>query len=464
MASSGTFLAIPNAASAAGSYGNPFRSVSNLGQGRIDQGVDYSGAGPIYAIGDGVIDTIHNSGWPPIGTYISYKLTDGPAAGLTVYAAECITPSPTLSVGSRVSSGTQIGTMLGGSSCGGGIETGWADAPLPGETLARASGQWDGSDPTAFGVNFSQFLVFLGTEGGIIDGPVRGGLPANWPDVTLPTPTGLRVTNLRATSLFLNWNATPSAVAYQVTRTYHGAVMKTGVFSNATTFPDLGLDKGLGTNNGLLPGGTYTYTVTAFGSGGSSTVSAPLTVTTPPQVPNGLTVTNLHATSLFLNWSPTPGAASYQVTRIYNGVIMKTGVFSNATTFPDLGLDKGLGTDNGLIPGSTYTYKVTAFTGFGTGSSSTSAPRSVTTLALVPSGLVVTQATASSVVLSWAAAPGAHSYKVLQNGVAVASSAGSSATVAGLAPGTTYTFSVESINAAGALSSPSVAVAAKTLP
>ena len=45
-----------------GSYVNPLRGINGLTPERIDQGVDYSGYGPIYAIGDGVVLSTVNSG------------------------------------------------------------------------------------------------------------------------------------------------------------------------------------------------------------------------------------------------------------------------------------------------------------------------------------------------------------------------------------------------------------------
>jgi hypothetical protein len=47
--------------------------------------------------------------------------------------------------------------------------------------MAHAYGLYDGSDPTAFGVNFSQFLQSVGAPGGTMNGPVSGDLPAGWP-------------------------------------------------------------------------------------------------------------------------------------------------------------------------------------------------------------------------------------------------------------------------------------------
>ena len=165
----------PPPAQSTGSYGNPLRAVSALSPERIDQGVDYSGFGPIYAIGDGVVLNTVSGGWPG-GTFIAYQLSDGPASGLVVYAAEDIQPS--VQVGQTVNSGTVIGQVYEGPT---GIETGWANpAALP-DTMARDYGQFDGSNSSAFGYNFSQFLQTLGAPGGIVEGTPSGQLPAGWP-------------------------------------------------------------------------------------------------------------------------------------------------------------------------------------------------------------------------------------------------------------------------------------------
>lgn len=67
----------------------------------------------------------------------------------------------------------------------------------------------------------------------------------------------------------------------------------------------------------------------------------------------------------------------------------------------------------------------------------------------VPTGLTASGATASSVHLSWTAAPGATSYKVHRQGAAPLAVTGTSATVTGLAAATTYAFQVSAVNAAG---------------
>ena len=149
--------------------------MSALSPERIDQGVDYSGFGPVYAIGDGIVRNTAGPGWPG-GTFIAYQLTDGPASGLYVYLAEDVEPN--VQVGQTVSSGTVIGQMFEGPD---GIETGWADGAALPDTMARSLSQFDGSNSSAFGVNFSQLLQSLGAPGGVQNSAPSGSLPVGWP-------------------------------------------------------------------------------------------------------------------------------------------------------------------------------------------------------------------------------------------------------------------------------------------
>lgn len=164
-------------------YQNPFRDVSGLVPERIDMGVDFSGSGQVYALGNAVITnaTGTSGGWPG-GGWITYKLTGGPDAGLTVYLAEDV--SPTVQVGQHVSSSTVIANMFAGSD---GIETGWAQqSGLSAESqLAEAGGVGgNGPFPTRIGLNFEELLQSVGVPGA----PNRtqspfGLLPPNYPPI-----------------------------------------------------------------------------------------------------------------------------------------------------------------------------------------------------------------------------------------------------------------------------------------
>ena len=165
--------AVPSGSSG---YVNPLRAISGLSPSRVDQGVDYQGFGPIFALGDGVVLSTVNGGWPG-GTFITYRLTNGPAAGLVVYDAEDLIPR--VFPGESVTPSTVLGDMYEGPT---GIETGWADGSL-GDTMAMATGEFGGSNSTEFGANFSQLLVSLGAPGGIMqNSPPTGGLLPGWPN------------------------------------------------------------------------------------------------------------------------------------------------------------------------------------------------------------------------------------------------------------------------------------------
>jgi hypothetical protein len=167
------------ATGAADNYGNPMRAIAGLTPERVDEGVDYAGSGPVYALGDGVVTSTAGS-WPD-GTFISYRLTDGPAAGKMVYVAENVTPA--VKVGQTVTVNTVVGVLHDAYPD---MEIGWA-ADKWGDTMAAVSGQWTSADdaaslPTAYGVNFNDLLVSLGAPSGILVHPtVVGVVAAGWP-------------------------------------------------------------------------------------------------------------------------------------------------------------------------------------------------------------------------------------------------------------------------------------------
>jgi murein DD-endopeptidase MepM/ murein hydrolase activator NlpD len=162
-------------------YRDPLRGVSGLVPERIDDGVDFAGAGPVYALGDAIVTsaTGTNFGWPG-GGWITYRLTRGPGVGLVVYVAEDITPAVT--VGQRVSSSTVVGTMFNG---GDGIETGWAQPTgLSAESELPQAGAIGGLGPfpTRVGLNFDELLQALGAPAAPNRAqPPHGLLPAGYP-------------------------------------------------------------------------------------------------------------------------------------------------------------------------------------------------------------------------------------------------------------------------------------------
>jgi hypothetical protein len=161
-------------------YLNPLRDVSGLVLERIDQGVDFSGSGPVYALGDAVVTNAvaYSPGWG--GGWITYQLTDGPDQGLMVYVAENVTP--TVVVGQHVTPSTVVGDMFEG---GDGIETGWAQpSGASAESQLPEAGGIGGAGPfpTAVGTNFDVLLQSLGVPAAPNYGePASGLLPVNYP-------------------------------------------------------------------------------------------------------------------------------------------------------------------------------------------------------------------------------------------------------------------------------------------
>ena len=163
---------------APGQYVDPFRSSTSIYPSRIDMGVDYSGTGPIDAIGNATItySAPGGVGWGPYscsggyGGAVTYRLTDGPDTGRYVYVTEGIIP--TVTAGQQVRAGQQIATFTG---C---IETGWATG-VGANTMAAALGQActsgdAGCASTWCGNNMSQLLHALGAPAGIPQGQVSG--------------------------------------------------------------------------------------------------------------------------------------------------------------------------------------------------------------------------------------------------------------------------------------------------
>ncbi len=122
-----------------------------------DQGIDFTGPGPVYALGNGVVTrrVDSGSGWPGQGAVLVYRLTSGPGAGRYVYVSEDFAPRADLKVGSRVTKGDVLGQATG-SGLAPGIEVGYANAngrPLAPRPIPRA--------PTPLGHAFDAFVQTL---------------------------------------------------------------------------------------------------------------------------------------------------------------------------------------------------------------------------------------------------------------------------------------------------------------
>jgi hypothetical protein len=146
--------------------------------GRTDMGVDFTGSGPINAIGNARIIQTGAAGWPnggagPAGEGVLYRLLDGPRAGQIIYVYEGITP--TVHAGETVVAGQRIATFYPGSS----IEIGFADAA--GAPLSH----WIYTEGmvTSWGRKMAAFLASIGAPGPALQQFSSALSPSEWRQV-----------------------------------------------------------------------------------------------------------------------------------------------------------------------------------------------------------------------------------------------------------------------------------------
>jgi len=212
----------------------------------------------------------------------------------------------------------------------------------------------------------------------------------------------------------------------------------------------------------------YTFTVKARDAAGNVSVAsnettvllAPPPDTTPPSAPTNLKATYVADTYVRLSWTASTDDVGVVVYQIYSGATVVGTVPASTSA-----------TITGLVPGTTYVFTVTARDGIGN-VSAPSASLSVTTLPGVdttppsaPTNLAASNVTGTSATLTWNASSdnvGVTGYTLYDVGAVAATTSGLSASVTGLSPGATYSFTVQARDAAGNVSSPSNAVSVTT--
>jgi murein DD-endopeptidase MepM/ murein hydrolase activator NlpD len=144
-------------------YVSPFLSATT---GRIDQGVDFTGSGPIAAVGDAEILKVGAPGWPE-GGGVLYRLLGGERAGQIIFVYEGV--EPTVRAGQHVSAGEQIATFVPGGS----IEMGFADA----SGVPLSHDEYEEGMETESGKEMAVFLSSIGGANGLSLGQLS---PEKW--------------------------------------------------------------------------------------------------------------------------------------------------------------------------------------------------------------------------------------------------------------------------------------------
>src|SRR5437016_1922351 len=181
--------------------------------------------------------------------------------------------------------------------------------------------------------------------------------------------------------------------------------------------------------------------------------------TIAPSTPAGLTALAASSSRINLSWR----AATDNV-----GVI-RYGVYRDGVQIAIVGGRSYANT--GLAAATTYSYTVLAYDTSWNASAQSSAV-SATTKALAdtqapssPTNLAATAVSSSQIDLSWSPATdnvGVTGYRVYRNGTLAASPTGTSVSITGLSAGTTYSFTVAAVDAAGNASALSAPLSATT--
>jgi len=156
------------------------------------------------------------------------------------------------------------------------------------------------------------------------------------------TPTGLTVTGTSSTTASLSWTASSnSPTGYKILRNGTQVGTSTGI-----TYTD----------TGLTASTSYTYTVEAYNTAGTSAASSAVTATTlapgvAPNAPTGLTVGATTTTTVPLTWTASTTSGTYAVAG-YD--VLRNGTQVGTTTTASY-------TDTGLSAGTSYTYTVKAY-------------------------------------------------------------------------------------------------------
>ena len=277
--------------------------------------------------------------------------------------------------------------------------------------------------------------------------------PSTPTDPALPAaPTNLAGQAATSTSVSLNWtDASSNENGFSIERMSGSTWSQVSwVGANITTYTDSGLSTGV----------SYSYRVLAFNSAGNSAASNSITVSLAapgqiPAAPTGLAVVSTTSSSVNLKW--TDGSSNengFSIERLGGSTWSQVGwVADNVTTYADVG----------LIAGTSYSYRVLAFNGYGNSAVTnvvTATPSAATvtsTAPTAPENLVAVPVATTEAELTWidtsSNETGFKIYRKKANGgwrhVATLAPNSSKYRDCNLTPGSSYTLRMCAVNSSG---------------
>ena len=273
---------------------------------------------------------------------------------------------------------------------------------------------------------------------------------ATTPAKPLVPPSGLTGGAVSSVEVRLAWrDETDNETGFEIQRKVSGGVYAS--LGTAGTAAGLGTTVKFTDTNGLEANQTYLYRVRAVGALGFSGYSNEVTVTAtplPPSAPGSLIVSLTGPTAVLLNWRDTSNnETGFEIHRKPSGgnFTFIGSAAADSTTFPDAG----------LAPDTLFVYRVRAV-GNG-GSSAYCDEATVATAVTPPTNVTATAAGPGQLLVTWTDASQTETgFKVERKSsgstfiqIASYSTGVSGFTDSGLAPGTTYTYRVRSVNPGG---------------
>ncbi|QMV43237.1 fibronectin type III domain-containing protein [Cohnella cholangitidis] len=249
------------------------------------------------------------------------------------------------------------------------------------------------------------------------------------PDVSPPTaPTELSTAHLAHDSVTLSWLPSADDVGIREYEIMYGS--KTVSVASAVYGNDQKLSHVI---KGLTPETSYTFSVKAIDHAGNPSPSGtPITVETLAAPPANLHVAEKSVTSVKLAWTPTTDKDGIKGYRVYKDDSLLTTTSAASITLND------------LVPGKTYTFKVTAVDQL----DNETLPSNVLSLANVlqpPTGLAMSSKSYNSIKVLWSPVEGATGYNVYIDGVKKATVTGTEYLAQNLIHNTKYSFAVQTV-------------------
>jgi titin len=271
--------------------------------------------------------------------------------------------------------------------------------------------------------------------------------------VAAPTaPAAVTFANVTTTAMKLSWNDSAGEKGYRVYRSTDGV--------NFAKVADLNADTTSYSDTALAPTTTYYYKIAAWNGGGETTASASQKTATPevaPAQPTWLTVAYPTQTKLELYWlDQSYNESGFHIYRSADGG-------ANFTLIGDAQANAQFFADTNLTPGTTYTYKVTAFNSGGENGTwiASGTTQSNVVAPNAPAALTFSAITSSALTINWAdQASNESGYRVYRSTdgvnyskVADLGANSTSFSDSGLAANATYYYKIAAWNSASETSS-----------